>query len=72
MIRLAARRLESVGTISGLVYRREHGRQHRGCLHLGYVLIDYRLSAIFRVTGALILFLAALSLVMDWRMARAR
>jgi len=72
MIRLAARQLERVGTISGLVYAASTVGSIAGVFISGYVLIDYRLSTIFRMTGALILFLAALSLVMDWRMARAR
>ena len=72
MIRLAARRLESVGTISGLVYAASTVGSIAGVFVSGYVLIDYSLSAIFRVTGALILVLAGLSLVMDCRMARER
>jgi len=72
MIRLAARRLESVGTISGLVYAASTVGSIAGVFVSGYVLIDLSLSAIFRVTGGLILFLAGLSLVMDRRMARER
>ena len=72
MIRVAARQLERVGTISGLVYAASTVGSIAGVFVSGYVLIDYSLSAIFRVTGALILFLAGLSLVMDRRMARER
>ena len=72
MIRVAARQLERVGTISGLVYAASTVGSIAGVFVSGYVLIDYPLSAIFRVTGALILFLAGLSLVMDRRMARER
>lgn len=72
VIRLAARQLERVGTISGLVYAASTVGSIAGVFVSGYVLIDYSLSAIFRVTGALILVLAGLSLVMDRRMARER
>ena len=72
VIRLAARQLERVGTISGLVYAASTVGSIAGVFVSGYVLIDYSLSAIFRVTGALILFLAGLSLAMDCRMARER
>ena len=72
MIRVAARQLERVGTISGLVYAASTVGSIAGVFVSGYVLIDYSLSAIFRVTGALILFLAGLSLLMDRRMARER
>jgi MFS family permease len=72
MIRLAARQLERVGTISGLVYAASTVGSIAGVFVSGYVLIDYPLSAIFRVTGGLILFLAGLSIVMDRRMGRRR
>jgi len=72
VIRLAARQLERVGTISGLVYAASTVGSIAGVFVSGYVLIDYSLSAIFRVTGALILVLAGLSLVIDRRMARER
>jgi len=72
MIRVTARQLERVGTISGLVYAASTAGSIAGVFVSGYVLIDYSLSAIFRVTGALILVLAGLSLVMDCRMARER
>jgi len=72
MIRLAARQLERVGTISGLVYAASTVGSIAGVFVSGYVLIDYlAVSAIFRATGALILFLAGLSLAMDQWMARA-
>jgi MFS family permease len=64
-IRLAARQLEQVGTISGLVYAASTVGGIAGVFVSGYILIDYPLSAVFRVTGGLVLFLAALSLVMD-------
>jgi MFS family permease len=68
MIRVAARQLEHVGRISGLVYAASTVGSIAGVFVSGYVLIDHSLSAIFRVTGGLILFLAGLSLLMDWRM----
>ena len=71
MIRLAARRLEQVGTISGLVYAASTVGSIAGVFVSGYVLIDYlALSAIFRATGGVLLFLAAVSVAMDRWMAR--
>jgi MFS family permease len=72
MIRLAARQIERVGTLSGLVYAASTVGSIAGVFVSGYVLIDYPLSAVFRVTGALILFLAGLSLLMDRWMERLR
>ena len=72
MIRVAARRLERVGTISGLVYAASTVGSIAGVFVSGYVLIDYPLSAVFRVTGALILGLAGLSLMLDRRLAQER
>lgn len=66
MIRLAARRLEQVGTISGLIYAASTVGSIAGVFVSGYILIDYlALSQIFRWTGGLILGLAAVTLVMD-------
>ena len=66
MIRFAARRLERVGTISGLIYSASTIGSIAGVFVSGYVLIDYMsVPNIFRTTGALTLFLAGLSLVMD-------
>ncbi len=66
MIRLAARRIEQVGTISGLIYACSTVGSIAGVFVSGYVLIDVMgLSAIFRATGALIMVLAVVSLVMD-------
>jgi len=71
-IRLAARQLEQVGTISGLVYAASTVGSIGGVFVSGYVLIDYlAISQIFRATGILILLLAGLSLIMDRWMARA-
>lgn len=69
-IRLAARQIERVGTLSGLVYAASTAGSIAGVFLSGYVLIDYPLSAVFRATGGLILFLAGLSLVMDRWMER--
>jgi MFS family permease len=71
-IRLAARKLEQVGTISGLVYAASTVGSIAGVFVSGYILIDYPLSSVFRATGALVLFLAALSLAMDRWMERLR
>jgi MFS family permease len=66
MIRLASRKLENVGTISGLVYAASTVGSIAGVFVSGYVLIDYlAVSAIFRGTGVLILLLAVMSLIMD-------
>jgi len=66
MIRFAARRLERVGTISGLIYSASTIGSIAGVFVSGYILIDYMsVPNIFRTTGALTLFLAGLSLVMD-------
>ncbi|MBE0545634.1 MAG: fused MFS/spermidine synthase [Verrucomicrobia bacterium] len=72
MIRLAARQLEQVGTISGLIYACSTVGSIFGVFVSGYVLIDLLgLSAIFRATGGLILLLAAVSLLMDRWMGKA-
>jgi MFS family permease len=66
MIRLASRRLEQVGTISGLIYAASTVGSIAGVFLSGYVLIDYlAVPNIFRSIGVLTLFLAALSLIID-------
>jgi len=66
MIRLAARQLEHVGTISGLIYAASTVGSIAGVFVSGYVLIDYMaVPDIFRATGVLTLGLAGLSLIMD-------
>jgi len=66
MIRFAARRLERVGTISGLIYSASTIGSIAGVFVSGYILIDYMsVPSIFRAAGALTLFLAGLSLCMD-------
>lgn len=72
MIRLAARQLEQVGTISGLIYAGSTVGSIFGVFVSGYVLIDLLgLSAIFRATGGLILLLGAVSVLMDRWMGKA-
>jgi MFS family permease len=72
-IRLATRRVERVGTISGLVYAASTAGSIAGVFVSGYILIDiYSLSEIFHRTGILILFLAALSVAMDRWLANGR
>ena len=71
MIRLAARQLEHVGTISGLIYAASTVGSIAGVFVSGYFLIDYMdVPDIFRATGALTLFLAGASLVLDRWFAR--
>lgn len=66
MIRLSARRLEHVGTISGLIYAASTLGSIAGVFVSGYVLIDYLgVSEIFRCAGILILLLAMVSVIMD-------
>jgi predicted MFS family arabinose efflux permease len=66
MIRLATRRIESVGAISGMVYAASTVGSIAGVFVSGYILIDYfEVPQIFRWTGILILCLAAVSVVMD-------
>jgi MFS family permease len=73
VIRLAARRLDKVGTISGLVYGASTLGSIAGVFVSGYVLIDYLgVSVIFRATGFLIMFLALWSLALDRWLVRAR
>ena len=72
MIRLVARRLERVGTVSGLVYAASTVGSIAGVFVSGYLLIDYlAVPDIFRATGILTLSLAATSLMMDrWLMPK--
>ena|SRR5882724_11081954 len=67
MIRVTARKLESVGTISGLVYAASTVGSIAGVFLSGYVFIDYMtVTAIFQATGGVTLLLAFMSLVMDF------
>jgi MFS family permease len=66
MIRLAARQLEHVGAVSGLIYAASTVGSIAGVFVSGYVLIDYLAVAdIFRATGVLTILLAGLSLAID-------
>jgi MFS family permease len=69
-VRLTARQLEQVGTISGMVYAASTVGSIVGVFVSGYILIDYLdISATFRWTGVLILLLAGMSIVMNQWMA---
>lgn len=73
MIRLATRQIERVGTISGLVYAASTVGSIAGVFISGYILIDsLAISEIFHWTGILILFLAGVSLLMDYWLAPKR
>jgi MFS family permease len=66
MVRVAARRLDRVGTISGLIYAASTAGSIAGVFVSGYVFIDYlSVTTIFRAMGLVALFLAGLSLMMD-------
>ena len=66
MIRLASRRLEHVGAVSGLIYAASTVGSIAGVFVSGYVLIDFvDVPDIFRATGALTLLLAGVSLALD-------
>jgi MFS family permease len=66
MIRVTTRRLEHVGTISGLIYAASTVGSIAGVFVSGYVLIDcLAVPVIFRATGFLLLLLAGLSVAMD-------
>ena len=66
MVRVAARRLDRVGTISGLVYAASTVGSIAGVFVSGYIFIDYlSVTTIFQATGLVTLFLAGLSLAMD-------
>jgi hypothetical protein len=67
MIRVTARKLESVGTISGLVYAASTVGSIAGVFLSGYVFIDYMtVTAIFQATGGVTLLLALMSLMLDY------
>jgi MFS family permease len=66
MIRVTARQLEHVGTVSGLIYAASTIGSIAGVFVAGYVFIDYlTVTAIFRSMGMLTIVLAGLSLAMD-------
>jgi MFS family permease len=66
MVRVTARRLDRVGTISGLIYAASTVGSIAGVFVSGYIFIEYlSVTTIFQATGLVTLFLAGLSLVMD-------
>jgi len=67
MIRITARQLDKVGMISGLIYAASTAGSIGGVFVSGYIFIDYlTVTAIFRAMGVLVLFLAAISLALDF------
>jgi MFS family permease len=67
MIRITARQLNKVGMISGLIYAASTAGSIGGVFVSGYIFIDYlTVTAIFRAMGVLVLFLAAISLALDF------
>jgi MFS family permease len=67
MIRITARQLDKVGRISGLIYAASTAGSIGGVFVSGYIFIDYlTVTAIFRAMGILVLFLAAISLALDF------
>jgi MFS family permease len=66
MTRVAARQIEQVGTVSGLIYAASTLGSIAGVFVSGYALIDYMdVPDIFRATGGLTLLLAVLSVILD-------
>jgi MFS family permease len=66
MVRLTARRLDRVGTISGLIYAASTVGGIAGVFVSGYIFIDFlSVTTIFRTMGLVAIFLALLSLVMN-------
>ena len=66
MVRVAARRLDRVGTISGLIYAASTVGSIAGVFVSGYIFIEYLpVTTIFQATGLVTLFLSGLSLAMD-------
>jgi MFS family permease len=65
MVRVAAQRLDRVGTTSGLIYAASTIGSIAGVFVSGYVLIDLSIATVFRGTGIGTLFLAGLSVAMD-------
>lgn len=66
MVRVAARRLDRVGTTSGLIYAASTVGSIAGVFISGYIFIQYlSIPTIFQATGVVTLCLAALCLAMD-------
>ena len=72
MIRLSAKRLGEVGTISGLIYGASTVGSIAGVFVSGYVLIDHlKLSHIFRAVGGLTMVLGLMCWFLDrWRVEK--
>jgi MFS family permease len=67
LIRITARQLDKVGMISGLIYAASTAGSIGGVFVSGYIFIDYlTVTAVFRAMGVLVLFLAAISLALDF------
>jgi MFS family permease len=67
MVRLAARQVEHVGTVSGLVYAASTVGSIAGVFISAYVLIDvFTTTQIFQLTGGLTLGLGGLCCLIDW------
>ena len=65
-VRLAARRMERVGTVSGMIYSASTVGSIAGVFVAGYIFMGYlAVTTIFSWTGGLILFLGAFSLMLD-------
>jgi len=68
MVRLAARQVAHVGTVSGLVYAASTVGSIAGVFISAYVLIDlFTTTQIFQMTGALTLGLGGLCCLIDWQ-----
>ncbi|MBC8326678.1 MAG: fused MFS/spermidine synthase [Verrucomicrobia subdivision 3 bacterium] len=68
MVRLAARQVAHVGTVSGLVYAASTVGSIAGVFISAYVLIDlFTTTQIFQLTGALTLGLGGLCCLIDWQ-----
>jgi hypothetical protein len=68
MVRLAARQVEHVGTVSGLVYAASTAGSIAGVFVSAYVLIDvFTTTQIFQLTGGLTLGLGGLCCLIDWQ-----
>jgi MFS family permease len=66
MVRIAARRLENIGSVSGFIYAASTVGSIAGVFVSGYIFIDYlTVPQIFRATGILILVLAVLCPCLD-------
>lgn len=73
MIRMATRHVAHVGRVSGLIIAASTVGSIAGVFVAGYVLIDhFRMSAIFRGTGGLIVLLGLLVLVSGRKAAETR